>query len=531
MTTNVPSEIPAGPRKGDQEFFSFIVSDEIRRDFRKLVQAVWPWGKENTFLHDRKEPKRHQIEFLETLTEHQRVNRIKGLLGQSPELIQSAQSGGRGAGKTAIEFMVMYACFAAYYGMTIIITANNQDQLHNRAFAELARWHSGSLCAHWFERGTYSLRPHPWYAKKLFNELGVNLGYYHMIGQLWDESRPEAFAGAHNPAGLIVNFQEAIGIPRPIWTVTKGFFTEPSELRMFLVSSNMRQNVGPFVECFRKNRAEWYRRMIDSRNVEGVDVKIANSVIAEFGESSPEACAEVTGKIPGFSSRQAIPLELIEKAMTRELPPVDGGQPVTIGVDAARFGSNKSTIWVRRGYDMRFFKSEFLRGQDTVALANAVISVVCKIYEVLGIYPSAINIDTTGVGGGTYDILKDRGYKKLNSVDFGSQAEEPEKYRNRRTEIYFRMKQWLKDGGCLPNHEELHDDLAGPEYGYSGDNSVLILESKEDMEARGLASPDDGDGACLTLATRVARLDANQLAGGRANVRIADGVEANPWYE
>jgi hypothetical protein len=46
---------------------------------------------------------------------------------------------------------------------------------------------------------------------------------------------------------------------------------------------------------------------------------------------------------------------------------------------------------------------------------------------------------------------------------------------------------------------------------------ALLLESKDEMRARGLASPDDGDALALTFAAPVARLDILQPVGTQRN--------------
>ncbi|MDQ3222670.1 MAG: terminase, partial [Gemmatimonadota bacterium] len=46
-------------------------------------------------------------------------------------------------------------------------------------------------------------------------------------------------------------------------------------------------------------------------------------------------------------------------------------------------------------------------------------------------------------------------------------------------------------------------DLIGPEYSYNAAEEIL-LEKKEHMKARGLASPDYGDALALTFAEDVA---------------------------
>jgi hypothetical protein len=64
-------------------------------------------------------------------------------------------------------------------------------------------------------------------------------------------------------------------------------------------------------------------------------------------------------------------------------------------------------------------------------------------------------------------------------------------------------KEWCKTG-CLPDDRDLQADLTAVNYGYDANNAIL-LEKKDDMKKRGLASPDDGDAFALTFAMPVAR--------------------------
>jgi hypothetical protein len=70
------------------------------------------------------------------------------------------------------------------------------------------------------------------------------------------------------------------------------------------------------------------------------------------------------------------------------------------------------------------------------------------------------------------------------------------KFFNRRVEMWHSVREWLKDGGIIEDSDELRDDLTGPEYGFDS-KSRWQLETKDDMKARGLPSPDVGD--CLAM--------------------------------
>jgi hypothetical protein len=76
--------------------------------------------------------------------------------------------------------------------------------------------------------------------------------------------------------------------------------------------------------------------------------------------------------------------------------------------------------------------------------------------------------------------------------------------RNRRAEMWGRLRDWLKaaGGADIPDLDSLHADVCGPGYSYDM-NQRLLLESKEHMRARGIRSPDEGDAVCLTFAEPV----------------------------
>ncbi len=88
-------------------------------------------------------------------------------------------------------------------------------------------------------------------------------------------------------------------------------------------------------------------------------------------------------------------------------------------------------------------------------------------------------------------------------------------YANKRAEMWGAMRAWLA-GGMIPDDRELLADLTGVEYGYAlrEGRDAIILEKKEDMKRRGLASPDLADALALTFAYAVAATDhRSQLTG------------------
>lgn len=65
-------------------------------------------------------------------------------------------------------------------------------------------------------------------------------------------------------------------------------------------------------------------------------------------------------------------------------------------------------------------------------------------------------------------------------------------------------RDWLKEGGAIPDDQVLYDDLIGPETVARLDGKIQI-ESKKDMKKRGLPSPNRADALVLSFAFPVSR--------------------------
>jgi hypothetical protein len=123
--------------------------------------------------------------------------------------------------------------------------------------------------------------------------------------------------------------------------------------------------------------------------------------------------------------------------------------------------------------------------------------------------PAKVVIDTTGLGAGLYDRLKELLGDLVEGVNFGAKAYDTEHFANRRAEIWDGMRQWFNDpaGVQIPDQDELHGDLTAPNApgtvpGGTRFNSSgqLLLEDKDHMRQRLTFSPDLGDAAALTFA-------------------------------
>lgn len=190
-----------------------------------------------------------------------------------------------------------------------------------------------------------------------------------------------------------------------------------------------------------------------------------------------------------------IPIDLVTDAAARKLhPEAVSGAPKILGVDPARFGDDRSVVIRRQG--LQAFTPIIRRGIDLMSLVGLVAT------EIRDWQPDAVFVDGGGLGAGVVDRLRQLGYDVMD-VNFGGKATKPAQYENKRAEIWDSMREWLEQGGAIPNIPELKTDLVTPTYGYDKANRMK-LESKDEIKKRGGHSPDIADALALTWAFPVA---------------------------
>lgn len=463
-------------------------SPALANDPEKFVLYVFPWGQPNTPLERFTGPRKWQRQLLRRMTAHIAAN--KGRVDFN--VLRSAIASGRGIGKSALVSWIIIWFLSTRIGGTTIVSANSEAQLRSVTWAEITKWLSMTLNKHWFEISATRITPAKWLAELVERDLKKGTRYWAVEGRLWSEENPDAYAGVHNYDGVMLIFDEASGIPDPIWHVAAGFFTENTPNRFWMAFSNPRRNQGYFFECFHSKREFWHSEHIDARDVEDTDKAIYEQIIAEYGSDSPQARIEVYGEFPSAGDDQFIPPQLVDEAAQRPRYK-DADAPIVIGIDPARSGADSTVIVVRQGRDLLHIKR--YRGDDTMTTVGHVIDAI-EEYR-----PTLTVIDEGGLGYGILDRLTEQRYK-VRGVNFGWKSKNPIMWGNKRAELWGAMREWLKSGS-IPHDRQLKSDFTGPKT-KPDSAGTIFLESKKDMKSRGLASPDAADALACTFAFPVA---------------------------
>lgn len=435
-----------------------------------FVMACFPWGEGE--LSGYSAPDDWQVDILRRIGE--------GSISMD-EVTQIAVASGHGIGKSALVSWLTLWSISTHEDTRGIVTANTETQLRTKTWAELAKWYRLFIGKEFFQMT----------ATAIFSTEESHEKTWRIDAIPWSKENPEAFAGLHNQGKrILVIFDEASAIDDSIWEVTEGALTDANTEIFWVAFGNPTRNTGRFYDCFNDYSEYWVTRQIDSRSVSISNKTVLNRWVEQYGEDSDFVKVRVRGMFPNAGTNQLIPRDLVEEALKR-VP--EKGQysfaPAIIGVDPAWSGNDSLVVYLRQGIFTKKLK-EMPKNDNDMEVARLIAGFQDQ-YNV-----SAVFIDM-GYGTGIYSAGKDMGRTNWKLVPFGSKSDK-EEYANKRAEMWFEMKKWLQEGGCIDN-KDLANELVAPE-AHINAKGKHCLESKDDMKRRGIQSPNLADALALTFA-------------------------------
>lgn len=466
----------------------FKAAREFVYDPLGFVMYAFPWGVAGTRLADHDGPDGWQVEILEEIG--------NGTL-TTAEAIRIAVRSGHGIGKSALIAWIILWFMLTRSHPQIVVTANTKTQLTTKTWRELAKWHKLSVFSHWYEHKATT------FAKLGEDDEGHSFDDTWFAALVpWSIGNTEAFAGTHEKHVLNL-YDEASAIPDEIWNVTEGAMTGKDKhgTKIWVAFGNPTKPQGRFKDCFGADRGRWKTWEIDSRTAKMADKVEAEGLIERWGIDSDIVRVRVLGKTPRTGEMQLIGEDLVAPALGKQFHYQDVRYaPRIMGIDIARsLTGDQSVIYRRQG--VGYYPLLKYRIDDTWMLTN-IIAAEIKKWK-----PDCVFIDMGNVGAAIRDnlvnALKMNKITKIVGVWFGDRMPKGSRTYNKRADMWLSAKEFLINGGGIPDDNELRDDLQGPRYFYADDNGTIQLESKRDIKARpegGLPSPDSADAFVLTFA-------------------------------
>jgi hypothetical protein len=444
-----------------------------------FVNFAYPWGRPG-LLENHDGPDDLQRSFLIELGRQVRERAFDGM--RPVPAIRMCIVSGHGVGKSTMAAWITNWIMSTRPRAKGTVTANTYTQLTTKTWAAVQHW--TKLCV----------------TRHLFVLTGDQV-YFRGQKESWQcsaqsckEENSESFAGQHNlDSTSFYMFDESSGIPDKIFEVAEGGLTDGEP--MIFLFGNPTRNTGKFQRItFGSERERWTRFSWDARLSKFTNKEQIKQWEQDYGEDSDFFRVRVRGECPRAGSSQLISSEAVAAARKFKAEGYHS-LPKILSCDVARFGDDRTVIGLRQGRLFRILLK--LRCADTVAVANKVI----ELREKENV--DAVVVDGDGIGAGVVDQIRHRGFgERLYEFHGGERAHDPNKFFNRRSEVWGLMGEWLDAGAQIPDDPELDADLVGPQYGFSSKGQIQ-LEQKSDMKSRGLASPDLGDCCAMSFAVKV----------------------------
>lgn len=317
-----------------------------------------------------------------------------------------------------------------------------------------------------------------------------------------DNKEDDSFQGIHDAAVLAVG-DEAVGLNADLIEALSNITSNEGSRRILIANPT---NPGCyFAKIFREDLG-WVCHTIsvlDSPNftdekyemsAEALERLTGPTYVAdkkkEYGEDSARFKARVLGEFANDDDYTLITQEVVEKGKACEIKPDLEKRPV-LGVDVARMGTDMSVVYENNNGCIRYVDS--WGKTETTETATKVHRIALeKSAEI-------VYVDSDGVGGGVKDqlVLLSNGLYTVIEVHGSGASPDRRQWHNFRAFMwdYFRLRMAQGQIDIDPQDESLHDELMGPRYSFNKQSGGLVIESKEDMNDRGLKSPDRADAA------------------------------------
>jgi len=268
---------------------------------------------------------------------------------------------------------------------------------------------------------------------------------------------------------------------------------------MMFLFGNPTKTSGKFHRViFGNERERWTTRVIDARSCVMPNQAFIQEWLDDHGEDSDFFRVEVRGLPPNADEYQFIDSARIGLAQTN-VPYVVSREPLIAGVDVSGGGKALTVCMFRQGFDARSIKPIVLTGAETTAHDRQLV--VDRLANALNEQPVTAMFIDAAFGAPIVVRLKQMGFTNVHEVDFGG-ASADARAKNARAAMWKALKDWLPKGAIDAQDYRLASDLKGPGFHLSNTNK-LVLESKESMQRRGVASPDRADALALTFAMPV----------------------------
>ncbi len=406
---------------------------------------------------------------------------------------------GRGVGKSAFLSWVIIWFLLLFEEARIVCTATKQDQLKTIIWAQVSQWiHARTPTGEYAfifrdflkvlgERIIFDTTMlgkkgeiEPRFAKQAVCQKNSNIA-----------DQQATLSGDHSPNMLMIA-DESSGIPDPVLEPLERTMT--GKFNVCIQTFNPNKNSRYAIDShYGVTKDYWVKLRWNAEDSSLVTKDSIEKALVKYGSKDSDGYrVNVLGLPPESGEDVLIPYAWVSEASTRYRKPSKSDGKL-LGVDPARHGNDKTVFVLRQGgvlLDIQKFTK-----LDAVEVANLVID-YCDKWEV-----DACFVDTVGVGGPIYDVLRRSAITRFISVEASRAARDKDRFPRLRDELWWACREWFASAApVIPDEKELIDQLT--DIHYSDESGKIKIEAKSMMKKRSGGSPDIADALNLTFFMR-----------------------------
>lgn len=314
-----------------------------------------------------------------------------------------------------------------------------------------------------------------------------------------ESERMAGLSGAH----MLFIVDEASGVDEDIFEAIEGNRAGGAHI---LLMGNPTQPSGTFFDAFH-GKTDFYHTL----HISSVEAAATPSrpdglatpewceeKLAEWGPEDPRYHVRVLGNFADSAEASVIPLAILDVAQRRHEDMATPSAQLEVGCDPAKFGDDKTALVARRSF--KIIDIVVASKLDENAVARLINDFVER-HLAPGEQHALVKVDSTGLGQGVLVAIGHLPSKRFTAhgIDAASQANDLDKYFNKRAELWFGLADWLKQGGAVPSlPTDLEAELLSARYSYDARGRIKV-ERKEEIKKRLGRSPDLADALALCV--------------------------------
>lgn len=427
-------------------------------------------------------------------------------------------SSGHGIGKSASIAMFILWFLYCFYQSQVPVTAPTAHQMHDVLWKELDIWikkmpkEDGDLFEWTADYVRVSYEPTSWFAR----------------ARTSTKENTEAIAGVHADH-VAIAVDEASGVPHKVFETAEGALTSPNT--WLLMISNPTQIIGYFYDSHHKNKLDFQTFIFNGEESPIVDrgFVLMKLKAARGNRDDDKYKIRVRGLFPGEGmSDDAGYILLIPPSRINVILHMDGWPWIgrcILAVDPAGEGKDTTEFVLRNRFRIERILS--LPTANDRIIAEYILTFIDKY----NLAAKDIVVGNFGKGAdvGKEVALSSKGKYEIYTVMEGNSPKEEEKYNmqfferhddevenpgavradwddiylNIRALMYFRLAQWILDGGQVVDNSvddgEFKNELSVIKYKRSLQGNKIQLMSKVEMAKLGIQSPNVADAGALSM--------------------------------